>query len=183
MTDLATAAEHMFADIVRDNGTDIDAIRDEICERSHDAADSACIYYSACEDIISRYETDSRADTDSADDMGATYKPSEYLNAMRDYAFFIAWSIIEAEAFALADTLESAFDTLAEIVNNPADRRMPADGMPADAMRLSADCPHGWAPHNFENDEGTCFWLSRQLDGCNAVAMPVAGIWLSYTWE
>lgn len=178
MIDLAQTAENMFADIIREH-TDIDDIREAISERSHDAADSACIYYHACEEIISRYETDSRADTDTADDCGYTFKPSEYLNAMQAYAFSIARSIIECEAHTLADDLESALDDITNAVFANSARQH----ITTNDIRLSADCPHGWAAHNREDDSGVCYWLSRQLDGCNAVAMPVAGVWLSYTWE
>jgi len=182
---LEQTAANMFADIISErdfsrDAIDIDAIRDAIADQSFEAAENACIYYSACEEIISRYETDKRADTDSADDMGAVYKPSEYLTAMRDYAFGIARSIIQAEALELADELETALDELCSAVFN--DTNIRHIRVNSD-VRLSADCVHGWAAHDYETDSGVCHWVSRQLDGCSAIAMPAAGVWLSYTWE
>jgi hypothetical protein len=193
-TNLETVARGLFADIIGDleygrvktglmadhnAPINIDDIRDAIAERADQAADDACIYFSHCSEIIDRYENDKRADIESADDIGTTYKPSEYLNAMRDFAFGIARSIIAAEAYELADELESALDEICSAVFAKTEIRH----ITVADIRLSADCVHGWAAHNFENDAGVCFWLSQQLDGCNAVAMPAAGVWLSYTWE
>jgi len=147
-----------------------------------DAAESACIYTHACADIIAHYDGDPRADTDSADDMGGEFKPSQYREAMQCYAHFIARSIIEAEAFALVDELDEAQEHLASVLSPLVD----AD---ESAFRLSRDCPHGWAAHDREDGpelsdrHGACYWVSHQLDGCNAVAVPAAGVWLSYTWE
>jgi hypothetical protein len=111
--------------------------------------------------------------------MGAVYKPSEYLNAMRDFAFGIARSIIAAAAYELASELETALDEVCSAVFAKTEIRH----ITVSDIRLSADCVHGWAAHDYENENGCCFWVSRQLDGCCAVAMPAAGIWLSYTWE
>lgn len=172
--DLKDMAKSLIADLIRGERLDMDQLRDEVNECSFDAADNACIYYHHCEEIIARYESDPRADTDSADDVGAIYKPSEYTKAMCDYAFGIARSIIEAEAGELIDELEEAAEHLTDVLE------FPAHGFP---FRLSADCPHGWAAHDREDDHGTCFWVSKQLDGCNAIAVPAAGVWLSYTWE
>jgi len=184
MIDLEQTAANMFTDIIAErdhdrDSIDIDAIRDAISEQSFETAENVCIYFSACSEIIDRYENDSRADIESADELGAVYKPSEYLNAMRDFALGIARSIIAAEAYELADELETAIDKLCSAVFSKAD----VGHINVRDIRLSADCVHGWSAHDYETDNGACFWISRQLDGCNAVAMPSAGIWLSYTWE
>jgi hypothetical protein len=174
MTDLRDTAKSLVADLIRGDRLDLDQLRDDISEAADTAADNACIYYHWCEEIISRYESDPRADTESADNMGGKYKPSEYQQAMQVYAYGIARSIIEAEACELIDELEQAEEHLTDVLN------FPASGFP---FHLSADCPHGWAAHDREDDHGACYWVSRQLDGCNAVAVPAAGVWLSYTWE
>jgi len=188
MIDLADVAKSLLADCL-DDGTsgrykydlDLDRLREEISDRSFDAADSACINTHHCADIIAHYESDPRVDTGSADDMGE-FKPSQYREAMTAYAFCIARSIIEAEASALVDDLEEAQEHLAEALAG-----LPCGKLPKypdrDNFRLSTGCPHGWASHNREDDAGACYWLSSQLDGCNAVAVPAAGVWLSYTWE
>jgi len=175
MIDLADIAKSLVADCIDGDTLDLAKLREDISERSFDAAESACIYTHACADIIAHYEGDPRADTDSADD-GATYKPSQYREAMQQYAFFIARSIIEAEAFALVDELEEAQEHLVDAL-------APLVDADESDYRLSRDCPHGWAAHNREDEAGACYWVSHQLDGCNAVAVPAAGVWLSYTWE
>jgi len=182
MIDLADIAKSLVADCIDGDTLDLDKLREDISERSFDAAESACIYTHACADIIAHYEGNPRADTDGADDCG-TFKPSQYREAMQCYAHFIARSIIEAEAFELLDELDEAqehlVDALAPLVGDCTSAREAHES----AFRLSRDCPHGWAAHNREDDAGACYWLSHQLDGCNAVAVPAAGVWLSYTWE
>jgi hypothetical protein len=175
--DLEQTARNLINEMVRysDGAIDIRAMREEVNESAHEAAESACIYYHWCQDIISQYESDPRADTDSADEMGQTFKPSEYQSAMAAYAFWIARSVIEAEASDIVDEIEEARDWLEDCDKLP-------EGIDRDDFRLSADCPHGWAAHDYETDNGACFWISGQLDGCNAIAVPVAGVWISYTW-
>lgn len=156
---------------------DLDSLREDIDELAHSRAESVCIYTNDCEQIICDYESDPRADTDTADDCGKEYKPSEYRDAMCAYAFWIARSVIQAEASDCVDAIAEAIDDLtAELATL---------GIAADESlyRLSADCPHGWAAHDRENATGGCFWLSRQLDGLNAVALPCGGVWIGYTWE
>jgi len=176
MIDLADIAKSLVADCIDSDQLDLDKLREDINDRSFDAAESACIYTHACADIIAHYEGDPRADTEGADDVGS-FKPSQYREAMQCYAHFIARSIIEAEAFGLLDELKEAQEHLASVLPALVDDADESD------YRLSADCPHGWAAHNREDEAGACYWLSHQLDGCNAVAVPAAGVWLSYTWE
>jgi len=159
-----------------DGKLDVDALEDNLCEYVDSATDSVCIYYHDCEDIISRYETDSNADTDSADDMGQTFKPSEYREAMTAYAYWIARSVIDANAHEIVGEIREAVD---ELESELAELNVDVVG----EYRISRDCPHGWSAHDRENGNGACLWVSRQLDGCNAVAVPVAGMWVSYTWE
>jgi len=202
MIDLADIAKSLIADLLDDASLDLAALREGVYERSFDAAESACIYTHACADIIAHYESDPRADTEGADD-GATYQPSRHREAMQHYAHFIARSIIEAEAFALVDELDEAqehlvdalaplVDALAPLVDALAplvDALAPLVDADESDYRLSRDCPHGWAAHDREDGpelsdrHGACYWVSHQLDGCNAVAVPAAGVWLSYTWE
>jgi len=89
------------------------------------------------------------------------------LDALRDGAGDMASSA--------ADEIEQATDAL----------RDTAEGYgledPADP-RVTSDCPHGWAAHDREDEAGTHFWTEGNLEGCRAVAVKVAGIWLSYTW-
>jgi len=172
--DLRNTAENIVADMLPTDGKfDLDHMEEELDEYVFSAAESACIYYHWCADIISRYE--SEGDTESADDMGKLYKPSEYQQAMADYAFWIARSVIDSNVREILDEIRESADEL--------ESELAAMGIEFDGLRISRDCPHGWAAHNRENENGGCYWLSRQLDGCNAIAFPVAGVWLSHTWE
>lgn len=177
MSDLEKIAEDVVADALPNDGKlDIEALRESIVEYVDSAAESVCTYYHHCEDIISRYESDRFADCDSADDMGREYKPSEYREAMAAYAYWIARSVIDGNAHHIVDSLAEA---IAELESELDTLGVEYD---SDAFRISADCIHGWASHDRENGNGGCFWISRQLDGCNAVAIPVSGMWITYTW-
>lgn len=177
MTNLSNIAKSLIADVLEDGPLNLDKLREDISESACEAAESACTYTHNCADIIAQYENDSRADADSADDMGSTFTPSQYREAMQCYAHSIARSIIEAEAEVLLDELEDANQHLAHVL------ALAGLDVGEDAFRLSRDCPHGHAAHNHEDEHGACYWVSGQLDGCNAVAVPAAGVWLSYTWE
>jgi hypothetical protein len=177
--DLEQTAANIVAELVCDHDTldDIEGLRDVISDRAWEAADSAVTYYHWAEEIINEYESHPSADCDSADDCGGDFKPSQYRQAMQVYAHGIAWSVIQSEALSIIDAIEEAADTVRE----EAARR---DVFPDDGdIRVTADCPHGWAAHDSETEDGACLWVSRQLDGCNAVAIKSGPVWLSYTWE
>lgn len=177
--DLEQTAASLIAELMYDHNTldDFESLRDDIFDRAHEAADSAVIYYHWCEEIISEYENHRSADCDSADDIGSTFKPSQYREAMQAYAYGIARSVIEAEASEIIESIEEAADELRTECNKL--DQSPDD----DAIRLSGNCPHGWAAHDYETDAGACVWRSRQLDGCNAVALKSGPVWLSYTYD
>jgi hypothetical protein len=171
---LEAAALDCIADAIHGMGTlDLDALRDGAGDMASSAADDACIYYSDCLEIINRYERDAP----DAEDMtgGTTYKAEDWMQAMCAYAYAVAYAVISQNVHGLLDEIERA----------AADLRDTAEGYgledPADP-RVSSDCPHGWAAHDREDEEGTCFWSEGNLEGCRAVAVKVAGIWLSYTW-
>ena len=49
-------------------------------------------------------------------------------------------------------------------------------------ITISMSCPHGWAPHTRELEDGTMLFESGQLDGCNGACVEVGGCWLSVCW-
>lgn len=178
MIDLESFAANIIADCLPADGKlDVRELERQIDDMAHSAAESACTYYHHCEDIISRYESDAAADTESADAMGREYKPSEYRQAMTDYAFWIARSVIDSNARDIISEIENAAEALESELDSLGVEYDSAD------FRISTNCLHGWASHNRENELGACFWVSRQLDGCNAVSIPVSGMWLTYTWN
>jgi hypothetical protein len=173
-TNLEAAALDCINDAIHGMGTlDMEALRDGAEDMASSAADSACIYTSACLDIISDYEREANG----AEDMtsGQTYEAADWQQAMCAYAYAIAYTVISQNVHSLIDDIEQAADDLRDAAE--------AHGLedPADP-RISSDCPHGWAAHDREDAEGTCFWTEGNLEGCRAVARKVAGVWLSYTW-
>lgn len=171
---LEAAARDCISDAIYGMSTlDMEALRDGAEDQTSSAADNACTYTSACLDIISDYEREA----DGAEDMtsGQTYEAADWQQAMCAYAYAVAYTVISQNVHSLIDDIEQAADDLRDAAE--------AHGLedPADP-RISSDCPHGWAAHDREDAEGTCFWTESKLEGCRAVARKVAGIWLSYTW-
>lgn len=177
--DLEQTAANIVAELVYDHGTlnELSSLRDAVSDMAHDCAESAVIYTHWAHEIINDYENHPAADCDSVDDMGSTFKPSEYREAMRAYAYGIARSVIEAEASETLDAIEEAADEMREELTKLGQHPNDSD------IRVTADCVHGWASHDRETDTGACLWVSRQLDGCNAVAVKAGPVWLTYTWE
>ena len=173
-TDLEAAARDCISDAIYGmTELDLQELRDNAEEQASSAADIACIYTHACLDIIGDYEREAP----DAEDMtgGDTYKAADWQQAMCAYAYAVAYTVISQNVRSLIDDIEQAADDLRDAAE--------AHGLedPADP-RISSDCPHGWAAHDREDAEGTCFWTEGNLEGCRAVVRKVAGIWLSYTW-
>lgn len=173
-TNLEAAAADCIADAIYGMETlDLQELRDNAEDMASSAADSACIYTSACLDIISDYEREAP----DAEGMtgGDTYKAADWQQAMTAYAYAVAYTVISRNVHDLLEEIEEAADDL----RNAAEAHGLED--PADP-RISSNCPHGWAAHDREDAAGTHFWTESNLEGCRAVARKVAGIWLSYIW-
>ena len=171
---LEAAARDCIADAIYGmTELDLQELRDNAEDMASSAADSACIYTSACLDIISDYEREAP----DAEDMtsGQTYEAADWQKAMCAYAYAIAYTVISRNVHDLLEEIEQAADDLRDAAESHG-LEDPAD------PRISAICPHGWAVHDREDAEGNCFWTQGKLEGCRAVARKVAGIWLSYTW-
>ena len=171
---LEAAAADCINDAIYGTDTlDLDALRDGAEELTSSAADNACTYNSDCLEIINRYERDAPDAEDMAG--GDTYKAADWQQAMCAYAYAVAYTVISQNVHSLIDDIEQAADDLRDAAE--------ARGLEDPAgPRISSDCPHGWAAHDREDAEGTCFWTEGNLEGCRAVARKVAGVWLSYTW-
>ena len=152
---------------------DLDRLRDDVSDRIYTDAENACIYTHDCLDIIRDYEREFDSD---ADDGGKEFKPSEWQDAMTAYAYGIATAAIRHYADEALAAIEEKADTLIDEI--PA-----CFGAGIDDLRVSLQCPHGWAAHDREDADGIHFWTSGQLDGCNAVAVDAGALWLSYTWN
>jgi hypothetical protein len=172
---LEQRASDMLAEIAGDK-FDADEIRDGLSERAHEEADNACIYYHHAQTIIQDYESQSGL---NESDLGGEYRADQWQEAMTAWAYEIACAVLTEESEKALKAVEEHADALCDAVADHDDNEAPDP----DDLRVSIDCPHGWAAHDKENAVGICYWISRQLDGCNALAVDVGPFWLSYTWE
>jgi hypothetical protein len=174
--DLDNTAWNCLADALYDMDTfDAGELRERADDMAFSAAESACTYYSDCMDVIDRYERDAGSEVEDYN-CGREFKAEDWRDAMTAYASAIAIVVIRAKVNEACDEIEEAADTLCDEL-----REVGPDVEP-EALRIGRDCPHGWAAHDREDSAGTHFWVSRQLDGCNALAVKAGGVWLSYTW-
>lgn len=140
--------------------------------------DSFAPYTSEEDDILSDYEKDHWQE---AEDLcsGKEYKATEWADAKRAYVGAVAWC-------AYSSIFETAKSELTEAIEEFADdarTAMSADGLEDEPeISVSRSCTHGWASHNREDSDGTMYWESGQLDGCNAVCRKVGELWLTCTW-
>ena len=180
---LESYAENILSEAIYDMDTlDMDDLREEADERVGTDAENACIYHSDCADIIARYERE--ADQHGGlDDLlsDRTYKADEWQEAQCAYAYAVAYTILQAKTHDNLRALEEAASNLCDEIGARSDLGEDVS-VDIDDLKVTNTCPHGWAAHDSEDSDGMHFWISGQIDGCNAIAIEVCGIWLSYTW-
>ena len=159
-----------------DCGADIDRAKDEIYEALNSAADNYSLGHNNL-DTIQHLERDYWRDAEEYSDE-KQYKASEYSQAMEAYAAALAQAAIMSEGYAVQEEIEKAAAELIEAITTATNGDHAPD---ASELKLNRQCPHGWASHDKE-ESGLCFWISRQLDGCNSIAANAPGGWISYTW-
>jgi hypothetical protein len=100
-----------------------------------------------------------------------TYKAGEWGQARRAYASALAYT-------AYSSIWEQNRQDLIEAVE-----QFEADAIDSDCsdpnISLSLSCIHGWASHDREDEDGTMYFVSGQLDGCNGLARLFNGVWMS----
>ena len=148
-----------------------DDLRHEIETLDHDFDfDSFAPYTHQEDDVISDLEKKYWQDAeDICEDK--TYKATEWEEARRAYAAALAYS---AYSSIWEQTKHELIEAIEEFESDAQDF-----GCDDPAISLSLSCPHGWAAHNREDADGTMYFESRQLDGCNGLAREVSGVWLS----
>jgi hypothetical protein len=179
--DLDSRAQDVIAESIYDMKTlDLDALRETAQERCHDEADNAVIYHHWAGQILDEYESEAYRIGDPDDMLGdRTYKAGEWMEARTACAYAVALTILEYRVGIALQEIEEAADGLLDSLANVLGDDAPGE---VSDLAVTRDCPHGWAAHDREDEAGTHFWLSGQLDGCDAIALKAAGIWLSYTW-
>lgn len=149
-----------------------DDLRSEIERLDHDFDFDGFAPYSHQEsEVISELEDEHWRDAQDIADSGQTFKPSEWEQARRAYAAALAYtafsSLWETAKHELIEAIEQ-FESDAESI-----------GCEEPIISLSMTCLHGWASHDREDEQGTMFFVSRQLDGANGLAREIDSVWLS----
>jgi hypothetical protein len=148
-----------------------DDLRHEIETLEHDFDfDSYAPYTHQETDVISDLEKEYWRD---AEDLcgDRTYKATEWEEARRAYASALAYTAYSSIWEQTKQELIEAIDQFASDAMN--------FGCDEPVLSLSTSCLHGWAAHNREDADGTMYFESRQLDGCNGLARQSSGVWLS----
>lgn len=175
-------ARDLVAEVAGDNdwGLIVDDLRDSVDERIDEYADSACTYYHQglrhIDDLEGRYGND-------VEDLGETYVPADWRDAMMSYARQLVSVALRAEAQEALDEIEDRVDEFNEVVEG-------FDQDPEDAI-VSGECLYGWEAHNYETTDGVMVWsdeskgmFPKKLEGeLYAVSHRIAeGVWLNLAW-
>jgi len=171
MSDIRERVQNDLAEQISGKNGSADDLHHEIEGLEHDFDfDSFAPYSHEETDIISELEKEYWRD---AEDIltDKTYKATEWEEARRAYASALAytayssiWEQIKQELIEAIEQFES--DAMGSGCDEP-------------VISLSLSCVHGWASHDREDKDGTMFFESRQLDGCNGLAKQCSGVWLS----
>jgi len=100
-----------------------------------------------------------------------TYKATEWEEARRAYAGALAYT---AYSSIWQQTKQELIEAIEQFESDAMD-----SGCNDPIISLSLACVHGWASHNREDEDGTMYFTSGQLDGCNGLARESVGVWLS----
>ena len=175
--DLQKYTENRFAGQVTSEIERFVAVSNTICaiERMEGVfyADSYCLYYHEQDAVIREYESEFGSEAEDMCDAGQTYKASEYRQAATAYAYAIAYC---GFVHYFRKSKEELIEALEEF-GAAAARELEYDG--EIKVQITRQCPHGWASHDRELEDGTMVWRFGQLDGYNGMARAVAGVWIS----
>jgi hypothetical protein len=171
MSDIRERVQNDLAEQVSGKTGSADDLRHEIEQLEHDFDfDSFAPYTHEETELISELEQEYWRD---AEDLcgETTYKATEWEAARRAYASALAYT-------AYSSIWEQIKQELTEAIEQFESDALDS-GCDAPVMSLCSYCLHGWAAHDREDEDGTMFFESRQLDGCNGLARQSSGVWLS----
>ena len=171
MSDIREYAQNNLAEQLSGKVGSADDLRHEIETLEHDFDfDSYAPYTHEETAVISDLEKEY---WQSAEDFlgDKTYKATEWEDARRAYASALAYS-------AFSSLWEQGKQELIEAIEQfESDAQDSGCNDPQIALALC--CTHGWAAHDREDADGTMYFVSRQLDGCNGLAKQFNGVWMS----
>jgi hypothetical protein len=135
--------------------------------------DSYAPYTSQEDDILSDYESDYWQD--AKDLLGdQQYTADDWATAKRAYVAAIGYA-------AFSSIFEQVKTELTEAIEEFSSDAADLSGLDPE-ITVSQTCPHGWAAHNREDENGNCIWELKQLDGCNGISRQIGELWLTHTW-
>lgn len=171
MSNIQEYAESRLAETLSGKSGSADDLRHEIETLEHDFDfDSFAPYRHEEDEVISELEKEYYRD---AEDIcgDKTYKATEWEEARRAYASALAYT-------AYSSLWEQSKQELIEAIE-----QFESDATDSDCsdplITLALSCIHGWPAHNREDADGTMYFVSRQLDGCNGLARQFNGVWMS----
>lgn len=174
-------AQYIFGNAyssVKTNNGKLTFSRDEleaaIIDAVNEAAGSACIYTKDCYEIINRYESQ----VGDVDDMGETFKLSEWERAMSLYAACVAQTYLMKKTSSLADDL---FDEAGELLAF-AHEHGASDELTVADITIQDKSSFGWEAHKLEDEEGRCYW--QRVEGeIDAAESTFEGYTLGLSWN
>jgi hypothetical protein len=171
MSDISERVANDIAEQLSGKSGSADDLRHEIETLEHDFDfDSFAPYTHQETDIISELEKEYWRDAE--DICGEkTYKATEWEEARRAYAAALAYT-------AYSSVWEQSKQELIEAIEQFESDAQDA-GCDDPNISLALSCVHGWAAHDREDSDGTMYFESGQLDGCNGLARQFNGVWMS----
>ena len=172
MSDIRERVANDLAEQLSGKKGSADDLRHEIEQLEHDFDfDSFAPYSHEENDIINDLEKEYWRDAE--DIVGdKTYKATEWEEARRAYASALAYT-------AYSSMWQQAKDELIEVIEQFEEDAQDSHCPDTPEISLSLSCTHGWSAHDREDADGTMYWESGQLDGCNGLAQQVNGVWMS----
>jgi hypothetical protein len=171
VSDIREYAQNNLAEQLSGKVGSADDLRHEIEVLEHDFDfDSFAPYTHEETDVIGDLEKEYWQD---AEDLcgETTYKAGEWGQARRAYASALAYT---AYSSIWEQNKQDLIEALEQFESDATDF-----GCDDPVISLSSSCLHGWAAHNREDTDGTMYFESRQLDGCNGLARQFSGVWMS----
>ena len=171
MSDISTHVQNDMAEQLTGKQGSAGDLRHEIETLDHDFDfDSYAPYTHQETDIISELEKEYWRD---AEDIcgDKTYKATEWEEARRAYAAALAYTAYSA---IWEQTKQELIEAIEQFESDAQDAHCDDP-----QISLALSCPHGWASHDREDSDGTMYFVSGQLDGCNGLAVQSNGVWMS----
>jgi len=171
MSDISERVQNDIAEQLSGKSGSSADLRHEIEHLDHDFDfDSFAPYTHQEDDVISELEKEYWRD---AEDIcgDKTYKATEWEEARRAYASALAYT---AYSSLWEQTKQEFIEAIEQFESDAQD-----SGCDDPQISLALSCIHGWASHDREDEDGTMYFESRQLDGCNGLARQFSGLWMS----